>query len=40
MVSRKRTRLSACRVKVWIYRGVILDANAAMARGTGTDPDQ
>ena len=25
-------------VKVWIYRGVILDANAAMARGTGTDP--
>jgi small subunit ribosomal protein S3 len=23
-------------VKVWIYRGVILDANAAMARGTGT----
>jgi small subunit ribosomal protein S3 len=25
-------------VKVWIYRGVILDAKAAMARGTGTDP--
>jgi small subunit ribosomal protein S3 len=25
-------------VKVWIFRGVILDANAAMARGTGTDP--
>ena len=25
-------------VKVWIYRGEILDANAAMARGTGTDP--
>src|SRR5213595_1283531 len=25
-------------VKVWIYRGQILDANAAMARGTGTDP--
>jgi len=25
-------------VKVWIYRGQILDAKAAMARGTGTDP--
>jgi small subunit ribosomal protein S3 len=25
-------------VKVWIYRGIILDPNAAMARGTGTDP--
>ena len=25
-------------VKVWIYRGEILDPNAAMARGTGTDP--
>jgi len=25
-------------VKVWIYRGVILDANAAMARANGTDP--
>ena len=25
-------------VKVWIYRGEILDANAAMARGTTTDP--
>src|SRR5206468_12095949 len=25
-------------VKVWIYRGQILDANEAMARGTGTDP--
>jgi small subunit ribosomal protein S3 len=25
-------------VKCWIYRGVILDAKAAMARGTGTDP--
>ena len=25
-------------VKVWINRGMILDANAAMARGTGTDP--
>ena len=25
-------------VKVWIYRGEILDAKAAMARGTGTDP--
>src|SRR2546427_1199582 len=25
-------------VKCWIYRGQILDPNAAMARGTGTDP--
>ncbi|MCP9494624.1 MAG: 30S ribosomal protein S3 [Pyrinomonadaceae bacterium MAG19_C2-C3] len=25
-------------VKVWIYRGDILDPAAAMARGTGTDP--
>jgi small subunit ribosomal protein S3 len=25
-------------VKVWIYRGEILDPKAAMARGTGTDP--
>ncbi len=25
-------------VKVWIYRGDILDPKAAMARGTGTDP--
>ena len=25
-------------VKVWIYRGEILDPRAAMARGTGTDP--
>jgi small subunit ribosomal protein S3 len=25
-------------VKVWIYRGEILDANASMARGTTTDP--
>ncbi len=25
-------------VKVWIYRGEILDANAALARGTTTDP--
>ncbi|MGH9941934.1 MAG: 30S ribosomal protein S3, partial [Pyrinomonadaceae bacterium] len=25
-------------VKVWIYRGEILDAKAAMARGTTTDP--
>ena len=25
-------------VKVWIYRGQILDPNVAMARGTGTDP--
>lgn len=25
-------------VKVWIYRGEILDAKAAMARGTQTDP--
>src|ERR671926_236825 len=25
-------------VKCWIYRGQILDAKAAMARGTGTDP--
>ncbi len=25
-------------VKVWIYRGDILDANASMARGTTTDP--
>jgi len=24
--------------KVWIYRGEILDAKAAMARGTGSDP--
>jgi len=25
-------------VKVWIYRGEILDANAALARGTNSDP--
>ena len=25
-------------VKLWIYRGEILDPKAAMARGTGTDP--
>jgi small subunit ribosomal protein S3 len=25
-------------IKVWIYRGEILDANAALARGTNTDP--
>jgi small subunit ribosomal protein S3 len=25
-------------IKVWIYRGEILDPNAAMARGTTTDP--
>ena len=25
-------------VKVWVYRGEILDANASMARGTTTDP--
>ena len=25
-------------VKVWIYRGEILDPKAAMARGTGSDP--
>src|SRR5438067_7792326 len=25
-------------VKVWIYRGEILDSNASMARGTTTDP--
>lgn len=25
-------------VKVWIYRGEIMDPKAAMARGTGTDP--
>ena len=27
-------------VKCWIYRGEILDPNAAMARGTTTDPMQ
>ncbi len=25
-------------VKVWIYRGELMDARAAMARGTGSDP--
>jgi ribosomal protein S3 len=25
-------------VKVWIYRGEILDPNASIARGTTTDP--
>ena len=25
-------------IKVWIYRGEILDPNASMARGTTTDP--
>ena len=25
-------------IKVWIYRGEILDANASLARGTNTDP--
>ncbi|HEX8264044.1 MAG TPA: hypothetical protein VF596_01365, partial [Pyrinomonadaceae bacterium] len=25
-------------VKVWIYRGEILDPNASLARGTNTDP--
>jgi small subunit ribosomal protein S3 len=25
-------------IKVWIYRGEILDPKAAMARGTGSDP--
>ncbi len=33
-----RTTFGAIGVKVWIYRGEILDAKAAMARGTQTDP--
>ena len=37
-VAEAHTTFGVIGVKVWIYRGVILDANAAMARGTGTDP--
>jgi small subunit ribosomal protein S3 len=33
-----RTTFGVIGVKVWIYRGEILDAKAAMARGTQTDP--
>jgi small subunit ribosomal protein S3 len=33
-----RTTFGQIGVKVWIYRGEILDARAAMARGTGSDP--
>jgi small subunit ribosomal protein S3 len=33
-----RTTFGQIGVKVWIYRGEILDAKAAMARGTGSDP--
>jgi small subunit ribosomal protein S3 len=33
-----QTTFGVIGVKVWIYRGEILDPKAAMARGTGTDP--
>jgi small subunit ribosomal protein S3 len=33
-----KTTFGQIGVKVWIYRGEILDAKAAMARGTGSDP--
>ena len=33
-----RTTFGAIGVKVWIYRGEIMDPKAAMARGTGSDP--
>ena len=33
-----RTTFGAIGVKVWIYRGDILDPKAAMARGTQPDP--
>ena len=33
-----RTTFGQIGVKVWIYRGEILDPKAAMARGTGSDP--
>src|ERR671911_35415 len=33
-----RTTFGRIGVKVWIYRGEILDPKAAMARGTGSDP--
>jgi len=33
-----RTTFGQIGVKVWIYRGEIMDPKAAMARGTGSDP--
>ena len=37
-VAEAHTTFGVIGVKVWIYRGEILDPRAAMARGTGTDP--
>jgi small subunit ribosomal protein S3 len=37
-VAEAHTTFGIIGVKVWIYRGEILDAKAAMARGTQTDP--
>ena len=34
-----KTTFGQIGVKVWIYRGEILDPNASMARGTTTDPN-
>lgn len=37
-VAEAHTTYGVIGVKVWIYRGEILDPRAAMARGTGSDP--
>lgn len=37
-VAEAHTTFGVIGVKVWIYRGEILDPRVAMARGTGTDP--
>jgi small subunit ribosomal protein S3 len=37
-VATAHTTFGVIGVKVWIYRGEILDPKAAMARGTATDP--
>jgi small subunit ribosomal protein S3 len=37
-VAEAHTTFGVIGVKVWIYRGEILDPKAAMARGTGSDP--
>jgi small subunit ribosomal protein S3 len=37
-VAEAHTTFGVIGIKVWIYRGEILDPKAAMARGTGSDP--
>ena len=37
-ICRSLTTFGIIGIKVWIYRGEILDPNASMARGTTSDP--